>query len=170
MKFAVILILASHVATAGSGNSSLGVTVTVSSSCTLTAGALAFGSYDSVSGAQVDVQGSLTVACSKGAATAITLSQGVNAALGSTDLVPLRRMKGTTSTNLLSYALFQDPARLVPWGNTALTGTTYLPASSAATSIPVYGRITGLQDVVAGAYTDTVSRRSRSEQCADGTP
>ncbi len=134
----------------------MGVTTTVTSKCTITAGSLAFPNYNTVTGAQIDATANLTVACSKGALTSITLGQGLNPAALSTDLAPLRRMKNSSTTDVLSYALFQDSSRLVPWGNTALTGSTYVPSSAAPTNLSVYGRITATQDVPAGSYADTV--------------
>lgn len=151
-------------ADAGTQTSNMGVTATVVSSCTISAGTLAFPNYDTVTGTQVDGQAALSVACSKGAVTNITLGQGANPAALSTDLVPLRRMKNTTTTDMLSYSLFSNSLRTLAWGNTALTGVVYVPASSSPTNVAVYGRISALQDVPAGSYADTVrpSRRSTS--------
>ncbi len=143
-------------ADAGTSSSNMSVTATVVSSCSITAGTLAFPNYDAVTGAQIDGSAALSVACSKGAITSITLGQGANAGFGSTDLLPLRRMKNTSTTDTLSYSLFQDSTRLVTWGNTALTGVVYVPATSAAANVSVYGRINALQDVPAGSYADTV--------------
>ncbi|MFT3693200.1 MAG: spore coat U domain-containing protein [Kofleriaceae bacterium] len=143
-------------ADAGTSTSNMGVTATVVSSCTITAGTVAFPNYDAVTGTQIDGTGTLTVACSKGAITTITLGQGANANTGSTDILPLRQMKNTSTTDLLGYSLYSDSTRLVTWGNTALTGKAYIPASSAPTNVTVYGRITALQDVPAGSYADTV--------------
>ena len=145
-----------QLADAGTSTSNMGVTATVSSSCSITAGTLAFPNYDTVTGSQVDGSAALSVACSKGALTSITLGQGGNAGTGSTDILPLRRMKNTSTTDMLAYTLFQDPTRLVVWGNTALTGVVYVPATSSATNVSVYGRINSLQDVPSGSYADTV--------------
>lgn len=143
-------------ADAGTSTSNLGVTATVVSSCSITAGTVAFPNYDTVTGTQIDGQGTVTVSCSKGAITTITLGQGANANTGSTDVLPLRRMKNTSTTDMLSYSLYSDATRLLTWGNTALTGKAYIPASATPTDINVYGRITALQDVPAGSYADTV--------------
>lgn len=143
-------------AEAGSAGAAMGVSVTVKSSCTIDTTALAFANYDPVTGAASDGEAAVAVKCSRGAMTSITLGQGVNAAAGSTDLVPARRMKNGSSPETLSYALYQDPARTVAWGNTAATGATYVPASREETTIPVFGRIAGHQDVNDGEYTDVV--------------
>lgn len=151
-----MLLSTAGIAGAGSSTSNMTVTATVTSSCTISAGPLAFGNYDAVAGPQVDATAQLSVACSRGAITSITLGQGQNPGVGSTDAVPLRRMKRDTATEMLSYMLYQDALRVLPWGNTALTGHVYIPATSAATNVPVYGRINALQDVPTGSYTDVV--------------
>ena len=130
------------------------VTATVSATCTITAGNLAFGAYDTVSGTAVDGAATVTVACTKGGSATITLDQGANSGSGSTDASPNRRMK--TGSNFLSYGLFSDSTRSTVWGNTTGTGVGYTAASSAATGITVYGRIIASQDVPAGSYSDTV--------------
>lgn len=135
--------------------SNLNVSATVTSTCSISAGALAFGGYDPVVGAQVDGQATLSVSCTKGATATITLGQGANAAGGSTDQAPVRRMKDAGSNNL-AYSLFSDASRSTVWGNTAGTGVGYTSTGSAAASIIVYGRIAAAQDLPAGSYTDTV--------------
>jgi spore coat protein U-like protein len=143
--------------TANGGNttSNINVSASVTATCSISAGALAFGSYDPVVGSQVDGQATLSVSCTKGATATITLGQGSHAAGGSTDSSPVRRMKDA-GTNHLSYALFSDLARTTEWGNTAGTGVDYTSIGSAAASVIVYGRIAASQDLPAGAYTDTV--------------
>lgn len=141
-------------ADAGTATSNLNVSATVASTCTITAGALAFGTYDTIAGAQVDGSATVTVACTKGASTTVTLGQGQNAGSGSTDAAPIRRM--VSGVNFLSYALYSDSTRLQTWGNTALTGKAYVAASSASTALTVYGRIAASQDVPAGSFSDVV--------------
>lgn len=154
--FAATVVGFSTLATAGTQTSNMGVTATVVSSCTISAGTLAFPNYDAVTGTQVDGQAALSVSCSKGAITNITLGQGANPALLSTDILPLRQMKNTTTTDMLGYSLYSNSLRTTVWGNTALTGVVYVPASASPTNVNVYGRITALQDVPAGSYADTV--------------
>jgi len=150
----VWLCLGVGIANAGSATANLTVSTTVVASCSISAGTLTFPNYNTVTGTQVDGQGTLSVACSRGATTSIQLGQGQNPTLSSTDAVPLRQMKNGTS--YLGYTLYSDSSRLVPWGNTALTGWVYVPATSAQTNVTVYGRVTASQDVPAGTYTDTV--------------
>jgi spore coat protein U-like protein len=153
-----VIVMASAVmaqpAGAGTATSNLNVSATVASTCSITAGSLAFGTYDTITGAQVDGTATVTVACTKGAVTTITLGQGQNAGGGSTDTAPVRRM--VSGLSFLSYALFSDTTRLVTWGNTALTGHTYTALSSASQALTVYGRIAASQDVPAGSFSDVV--------------
>jgi len=97
-------------AAAGTATSNLNVSATVTATCSITAGALAFGAYDPLTGAQVDGSAQLTVACTKGTAAVVTLGQGQNAGTGSTDLVPIRQM--ASGLNRLGYALYADANRL----------------------------------------------------------
>jgi len=141
-------------AQAGSAQSNLSVSANVTSTCTINAGSLSFGSYDPVAGTQVDGSATVSVACTKGANAQITLGQGTHAAGGSTDAAPNRRMADGASN--LQYSLFSDASRSVTWGNTSGTSVGYASSSSATSSLTVYGRVAAGQDVAAGSYTDTV--------------
>lgn len=151
----LVLVGFAGVARAGTATSNMSVTATVSNSCTISAGALAFGAYNTVAGSAVDASGTITVACTKGSSNTVTLGQGSNANTGSTDAAPLRRLKDT-GTNYLSYSLYQDSGRTTAWANTAGTGLGYSAASSASSNLTVYGRISASQDGPAGSYSDTV--------------
>ncbi len=157
-KWMVVVMMAGMgeaAADAGTATSNLNVTATVSSTCSITAGTLAFGAYNPVTGTQVDGTATLSVSCTKGATATVTLGQGANAGTGSTDAVPVRRMKDA-GTDFLGYSLFSDTGRSTTWGNTAGTGESYTSTSSAASPLTVYGRITAAQDIPAGSYSDTV--------------
>ncbi len=153
---AVFLVVAAMVgaAEANTATSNLNVSAQVTATCTINAGAMAFGAYDAVGGGQVDGTATVAVACTKGATAVITLGQGANASGSSTDSAPDRRM--AAGAQRLAYALFSDSNRSVPWGNTAGTSVGYTSTSSASSNLTVYGRITSGQDVTAGSYTDTV--------------
>lgn len=140
---------------AGSASDNMSVSATVSDSCTISAGDLSFGAYDTVAGSAVAGSAVLSVACTTGAAANVTLDQGANPGGGSSDADPDRWMSDGAS-NLLSYSLFQDSGHTTEWGNTSGTGVSYSAASSAASNISVYGQIDASQDVPAGSYSDTV--------------
>lgn len=156
MAMACILVLCASSAFAGTATSNMSVSATVSANCTITAGALAFGAYDPiVTNATNPLPGTatLTVACTNGSPSVITLDQGLNPAGGSTNAAPLRQM--ASGGNFLSYSLFQDNALTVPWGNTNGTGSAYT-GTGVSGSVTVYGQVSGGQNVPSGTYNDTV--------------
>jgi spore coat protein U-like protein len=139
---------------AATANASLSVTASVTNNCTVSTSPLAFGAYDPVvanASASLDATGTITVACTKGAATTIALSAGSNAS-GST-----RRMIDGSS-NYLTYEMYQDSARSTIWGSSGAGLFTPAAApSKAARNFTVYGRIPASQDIPGGNYTDTVT-------------
>lgn len=137
----------------------LPVSASVSANCAISTSAVAFGAYDpAVANAStaLDNQGSVTVTCTSGASTTITLGEGDNANAGSTAAVPLRRMSdGAGTPHYLSYFLYQDGGRSTVWGDTGGTGVAHT-GTGTSTAINVYGRVTGGQNVPTGSYADTV--------------
>jgi spore coat protein U-like protein len=92
---------------AATATANLSVTATVTTNCTITTSAVAFGSYDPIvthASANLDQNGSVTITCTKGAATTIALDLGNNAS-GS-----VRRMKDS-GTNYMAYELYQEAGR-----------------------------------------------------------
>lgn len=151
---AVIFISAiCDLATAASSSTNLNVSASVANNCTISTAPLAFGSYDPIvanAAADLDASGTVTIACTKGAAVTIGLGLGANAS-GTT-----RRMTDGAS-NYLTYELYQDAGRATVWGDAAPDLLTPPPApSKAGRPFTVYGRISAAQDVPAGAYSDTV--------------
>jgi spore coat protein U domain-containing protein, fimbrial subunit CupE1/2/3/6 len=161
------VMLSSHPAHAGSQPANLTVKAAVTANCTITTTALDFGSYDPVAtngatGSDLNGNGSVTIACTKGSAPAITLDVGSNAS-GSQ-----RNMLITGGgTDVLAYQLYQPPnatpgtACSFPgstvWGTAvAETFTPTAPTSKTARSYNVCGTVTKNQDVSVGSYQDTV--------------
>lgn len=143
-------------ASAATQTANLSVTANVSATCSISTTALAFGTYDPVgthASAPLDAAGGVIVTCTNGALTTVTLGQGAHAGTGSTDVLPLRRMQ--SGSNYLAYTLYQDASRTTVWGNTLITGLGHT-GTGTATTLSVYGRIPGGQNVASGAYTDTV--------------
>ena len=130
----------------------LTVTATVASTCLVTGGALVFGNY---SGAQTDASTPVTATCTNGSTAYILLSQGANAASGSSDSLPLRQMAGPSS-GVLSYGLFQNAGASTVWGNNTASGKV-VNGNGLLQTLTVYGRIpAGQYGAPAGLYTDTV--------------
>ena len=145
--------LAATPASAQTAGSSLEVSATVTANCTVTTSAIAFGSVNTISSANVDGTGGVTVTCTNG--TAWAASAGVGSGSGAT--LANRRM--TSGSNLLSYNLYTTSARSTVWGDgTSSTATIGNVGSGTAQNFTVYGRIAaGQTSVPAGAYADTVS-------------
>lgn len=134
----------------------LSVTATVADRCTIDTSPLAFGAYDPVTthaSANLDAAGLVTVTCTSGAAAVITLDQGANPQVGSSDAAPLRRLK--SGSNYLSYFVYSNAGRTTAWGNTSQTGVAHT-GTGTSTNLTVYGRIGAAQNVAAGSYGDTV--------------
>ena len=137
---------------AAPATASFSVTANVTANCTIAAGSLGFGSYDPVvanAASPLDQTSTLTVACTKGTNAAVSLDLGTHAS-GSA-----RRMQsGSTATEFLSYELYTTAARSVVW-NTSNT-VAYAAASKNSSSLTVYGRVSGGQDVETGNYSDSI--------------
>lgn len=147
---------AAHVTTAGlsaaTATASMPVSATVNNNCTITTNPIAFGNYDPVvanASANLDAAGAVIIACTKGAVTTLGLDTGANASSST------RRL--ASSGSFLTYEVYQDSSRSTVWGNSgaALYNSGTAPSKDART-FPVYGRVSGGQDVPAGSYTDTV--------------
>lgn len=148
--------LSSGLVQAATQTSNLSVSATVAANCTISTAAVAFGAYDPVvtnASTALAATGTVTTTCTSGASATILLGQGANAATGSTDAVPVRRM--ISGTNLLSYQLYSDTGRTTVWGNDA-TSDVPTTGTGAAVATTVYGSVTAGQNVPSGSYTDTV--------------
>jgi len=142
---------------AGSATSSFRVTATVDPACTIQTTPLTFGHYNSLTthrAAPLDVNGTVTITCSKGMVTRIALDPGRHAghAVGTT-----RAMKLLSGEDYLPYELYQDVVRTTLWGSTG--ETMFVPPVAPDTkprSFFVFGRIPAGQAAASGDYGDTV--------------
>jgi spore coat protein U-like protein len=148
----VVIGLTASWASAQSATANLGVSATVVNNCTISTTAVAFGNYDPVVAnalVALDGTGTVTVACTKGAATTIGLGLGQNASGA------IRRM--TDGTDFLTYELYNEGTRTTVWTD---AGPGLLTPAAAPSRAPrnftVYGRVAGGQDVQSGPYADTV--------------
>ena len=136
-----------------SASASLTVNATVTKNCTISTAPVNFGNYDSVAAnatAPLDGLGTVTVACTKGAAAKVGLSVGTNAQ-GTT-----RRMS-QGAAEYLNYELYKDGSHTTVWGDQIDTALE-IPAAPNRNprAFPVYGRVAAAQDAAVGSYTDTV--------------
>lgn len=146
------LMLAGPTARAATATDTMGVSATVQTACILSTTSLAFGNYDPTSSTDTDATATLTITCTTGTSFTVGLNAGTTA--GTT--VTTRKM--ANGANRLSYALYSNSGRTTNWGNTSGTDTpAAITATSSASTMTVYGRVTALQNVPAGAYSDTVT-------------
>ncbi len=151
-----LLVLPAASAHAVTVTANLSVSAQVGGACAITSNGIDFGSYDPVilnSILALPGVGSVDVACTLGTSAVITLGQGSNAAVGSTNAAPVRRM--AAGSERLGYTLYRDALHLFPWGNTAMTGVAFL-GTGLSIPVPVYGSVPAGQNVGSGTYTDTV--------------
>jgi len=154
-KILSVIALASASAFAGSVTNNMTVSATVVAECRIdSVGAMSFGSLGlsfTVNGTNASSSANVGYTCvNTGVAPTIRMGQGSNAATGSTDAAPLRRM--ASGSNHISYALYSDAAKTASWNNTAgVTGT----ANGTAQTVTVYGQATAA-NVPSGSYSDTV--------------
>ena len=135
-----------HAATA---TTTFSVTAQVTTTCSIIANNLNFGSY---AGVQLDATATLTALCSNQTPYNVGLNQGTST--GAT--VTSRKMVGP-ATDLLAYQLFSDTGRTINWGNTIGTDTVPGTGTGSAQTLTVYGRIPGAQFIQSGAYDDTIT-------------
>jgi spore coat protein U-like protein len=142
---------------ATTATSNLSVTASVTANCTISTAPVAFGAYDPVvtnASTALNGTGTVSVTCTNGASTTVTLGQGTFAGTGSTDAAPARRLNDG-GADYLTYTLYSDTGRSVVWGNTALTGLANT-GTGVVQALTVYGAVAAGQNVPAGSYSDTV--------------
>jgi spore coat protein U-like protein len=124
--------------------------------CTISAVAVAFGTYNPQSGTADDSTGTINLACPTNSnSVIIALSAGSSLSFNP------RAMKNGAST--LNYNLYTTTTRNIVWGDgTGGTVTRTLSGGSVSGgtrnyTATVFGRIPALQNVAAGAYGDTIT-------------
>lgn len=136
----------------GTATSSFAVSATVQSACTVSASALAFGTYLASSATPTDTTSTLTVTCTNGLTYTVALDGGTNTAT-----VNARAMTLGGAHNL-TYALYTSSAHTTIWGDGTLSTATMAGTGiGSAQSLTVYGRIPAAQFQNSGSYTDTVN-------------
>jgi spore coat protein U-like protein len=125
------------------------VTGTVTANCAVSATNLVF-PPQSVINALVDAQSDIFVTCTTSAPYWIGLDGGSTAASDPTQ----RKMSLAGQT--ITYGLYRDPARSLPWGATKDVNTASGTGSATSTSFPVYGRMPAQSTPAPGTYQDTI--------------
>ena len=128
-------------------------------SCSVSATALPFGSYDPSSAAARDSTGTVTVTCTA-TLVGISASWDILLSTGSSGSFSPRRL--FSGGNSMQYNLYTNAGRTQVWGD-ATGGTVMMSDSQLVVvgtnqySYTVYGRIPALQDLPPGTYTDTIT-------------
>jgi spore coat protein U-like protein len=146
----VLLIGLGGASQAADKTADLDVSASIAKNCTITTAPVNFPTYDPIvthASAPDDGTGTVTVACTKGAAVTVALGQGDNYSGGN-------RM--ANGTNYLGYALYQDSGYSAAWGTGSGNEVLVTTTSKDPVPLTVYGRIPGGQDLPEGTYNDTV--------------
>lgn len=148
---AALLIFGANAAIAATTTTNLSVTATISATCSVTTGTVAFGTYDPTSGSPDDATGTVTVTCTNGTGYSITLGDGLYYSSG-------RRMRSSAVTyEYLTYELYQEAGRTTLWGDgTHGTVMGSLTGNGSAQAYTVYGRMPINQYSKPDSYADTV--------------
>ena len=143
---------------AGTASGTMTVTTEVSMSCTISAGAMTFLSYDPTATLDNDAEATLTSLCTSGGAVIITMDEGDHAQDGTSVEVPLRAMSNGEgeSAEELVYQVYSDSAGGTVWGNTSDTGKS-ITADGTSQQFTVYGRIENGLPVTEGSFSDSIA-------------
>ena len=139
-----------HAATA---TNPLAVSATVSNNCTITAGALAFGTYDALTAnasTNLDQTGSFSITCTKGTVYSVSLSLGAH-----TSGTARRMVNASNAAAFLTYEIYNDSFGGTVWNGANMVSGTAASKGTAIT-LTAYGRIPSGQDASQGSYSDTV--------------
>lgn len=147
---------------------SFDVSTSVSGSCVVvSASALAFGTYDSVTthaSRNLETTSQISVRCTAGSTNvSVGLSEGLHSRSGSSCASPLRQLAGSDGVSFLEYGVLDSVNNFKPWGcdTGADLGSDRKIASFTSSIEPVVlgtrGQIFGGQNAGAGSYTDTVN-------------
>lgn len=120
--------------------------ISLRADCTVSAGSVAFGDYDTLSGQVLDGAGSISVSCSPSASYILELSTGGGS-------YAQRQLAGTVS--VLNYNLYTSVSRTVVWGDGS-AGTATVGGDGENAIHNVYGRIFAGQNVPVGSYGDSI--------------
>lgn len=109
---------------------------------------ITFNAYSVYDTGNDDGSGFFTYNCSVGTIVTVTISAGGGGTI-------LTRALARIGGGSLSYQIYSDATRLLPFGDTLILGLVQI-SSGADKRVDMYGRIFPLQDVPSGSYSDTV--------------
>lgn len=116
--------------------------------CSVSIGAMNFGSYDVFSPVPLDSVASITYSCSAVVNPTLTLSSG-----NSGSFSPRSMQQGTFA---LAYNLYLDAARTTVWGDGTSGTSTYTCSLGTNLTVNMFGRIFAGQNLPVGPYADNI--------------
>ena len=129
------------------------------SSCSVSATAVSFGTYDPTSPTPVTPTGSISVTCQLISGVSLLVGYTITLSTGSGNYTA-RKMIGTTTP--LAYNLYLDNGWTLVWGDGATNGTFsktdgyLLGLGTVVLTYNVYGKMPAQQLVAAGGYSDNI--------------
>jgi len=160
--FAVMLsLVCTSLVQAATQTATFSVTSSVTSSCNApSVGALAFGTYNPLSGSALTATTTITITCTN---TTPIVSVTLNSGSG-VGTINARKMElnGTDATKLISYNLYTTVGNSSIWGDgtsgNVVNNVTGSAGTGSAQTLTVYGTIPASQTtVVPGSYSDTIT-------------
>ncbi len=124
------------------------ISMAVAKDCIVSAQDIDFGTRGVLS-TNVDVNGQVSIACSPTTPYTVALSQG-----GANAGPVARRM--TRGVEFITYGLYSNAARSLPWGDVTPTNTVGNTGTGLAQNLPVYARIPPQRTPTPGVYSDTI--------------
>ena len=124
-------------------------TATVAADCNVTATALNFGSRGLLT-SNADASNSIGVTCTNTTPFSVGLNGGTS---GASD--PMKR-KMTAGSSSVTYGIYRDAARSLPWGSTIGTNTASGTGTGSSGAFTGYGRVPAQTTPGPGTYSDTV--------------
>lgn len=122
------------------------------------ASVMAFGQYDPMSTAPLDIQGRVSYRCDNSRHSSSKAAVNLQITLSTGQAGTFQRYM-TGGRDRLRYNLYLDPVRTVVWGD-GTGGTQVYTAkgqpNGKVTVVPVFGRVVAEQDVAASSYLDTI--------------
>ncbi len=125
------------------------VSATVQSSCSVGSTDLDFGSVGLLD-ANVDAANQVQVNCGNGVPYTVSLDGGLS---GASD--PTQRLMSFGGSDV-TYALYRDGSRTLPWGDTIGVNTLSDTGSGSVQNHTVYGRVAPQTTPAPATYTDTI--------------
>lgn len=134
---------------AATTTTTMGVSMTITAGCTVTATPMAFGTAQ-VLGANVDATATVSPTCTNTTPYTVSLDIGTGAT------VTARKMAGPAGATI-DYVLYRDASRTQVWGATAGSDTVAGTGNGSAQAITVYGRVPAQSSPAPGSYADVVT-------------